>query len=331
MQSEKSFILVPGGAGYIGSQVAKYLNQAGYTPVSYDNLSTGNESAVKWGPFELGDVRDKPRLIEVINKYKPVAVMHFAASIAAGESVVNPSKYYNNNLAGTLTLLDAMHETNIKTIVFSSTAAVYGDPVTLPIDENHQLKPINPYGSSKLMIEKILADYSHSYGFKYAALRYFNAAGADLELETGCQHEKPNNLIPIIMQVLSGHIPELKIYGNDYTTEDGTAIRDYIHVADLATAHILALKHLLNGNPNLTLNLGTSIGSSVKEVVDNITNITGRSINYSYTERREGDAPILVANSSKANEVLGWQAKHSDIKTIIDSAWKWHKKLHGLN
>ena len=330
MQTDESFILVPGGAGYIGSVTCKYLKLAGFTPIVYDNLSTGNKDAVKWGPFESGDIKDKTKLSSVITKYKPIAVMHFAASIAAGESVNKPREYYDNNLLGTKSLLDVMLDHDIKNIVFSSTAAVYGNPVKLPIDEDHPLNPINPYGSSKLMIEQILKDYSHSYGLKFAALRYFNAAGADLELETGCQHEKPNNLIPIIMQVLSGHIKKLQIYGNDYKTEDGTAIRDYIHVVDLAKAHILALDHLLNDHGNLTLNLGTSIGNSVKEVVDNVESITQHSINYSYEDRREGDAAILVANANKASEILNWQAKHSDIKTIIDSAWQWHKKLHNI-
>jgi len=327
MIKNNSYVLVTGGAGYIGSHACKSLAKNGYIPVTYDNLINGNKNAVKWGPFEKGDILDSSKLIKVINKYKPVAIMHFAAHIAAGESVTDPGKYYRNNTMGGLSVIEAAVACGIKHIIFSSTAAVYGISEINPITEDLSTQPINPYGYSKLMVEKMLESFSTAYGITYSILRYFNAAGADPEGEIGCYHKQPSNLIPVIMEILAGKREYLEIFGTDYNTQDGTAIRDYIHVSDLASAHVLALKHLLSGGTNILVNLGTGQGYSVKEVVTSSTKVSGKQVPMKNTSRRAGDPPILVSNANKAYDILGWKAEYTNIDDITSTAWQWQKKI----
>ena len=319
----KAAILVSGGAGYIGSHVCKLLAQKGYQPVAYDNLSNGHEWAVKWGPLVTGDIHDTDKLRETFRKYQPVAVMHFAASIEVGESVNNPSFYYYNNVAGSLNLVRSMIEAKCEHIVLSSTAAIYGNPQTAKIDESHPQSPINPYGMSKMMVERIITDCSSANGFRYIFLRYFNACGADRDNEIGESHSPESHLIPIIMQAAGGQRARLYIYGDDYDTPDGTCLRDYIHVEDLASAHILALESLLNGAESNAFNLGTGTGYSVREILNAAGNITGKTIAHEIQERRPGDAPILVASSEKAKNILGWRIEKG-IDEILASAWRWH-------
>ena len=270
-------VLVTGGAGYIGAHACKALSNAGYTPVTYDNLVYGHRAAVKWGPLEEGDISDRRRLELVFHQYKPIAVMHFAAYAYVGESVENPAKYYRNNTAGTLSLLESMKKCSIDKFIFSSTCATYGMPNQIPIVENHPQNPINPYGRSKLMIEWILRDFSAAYDLKYVALRYFNAAGADPQGEVGEKHNPETHLIPLVLDVAAGKSKDIKIFGNDYPTADGTCIRDYIHVTDLARAHVLALERLLDGAASDFYNLGQGQGFSVKEVVEQVSKVTGKS------------------------------------------------------
>lgn len=322
----EKYVLVTGGAGYIGSHACKALKQHGYTPVVYDNLCSGNRFAVKWGPFVEGDIRDRALLSETIAKYKPVAIMHFAALIQVGESVINPSIYYNNNVYGSHCLLEEARAHGIKHMVFSSTAAVYGLPDVASIPESAVKSPINPYGQTKLMMEQMISDYSNAYGLSFAVLRYFNAAGADPECDTGSAYKVDSHIIPLLMRVASNMMPEIKVFGSDYETPDGTAIRDYIHVTDLAEAHILALEHILAGKGNLTLNIGTNKGISVSEVTLTAREVTGHPIPENHTDRRAGDPPILVADASAARQVLGWTPKYSDIKTIVKTAWAWRQK-----
>lgn len=319
-------ILVTGGAGYIGSHVCKALKQHGYTPVVYDNLCSGNKSAVKWGPFIEGDIRDRELLSKTIAEYKPVAIMHFAALIQVGESVSNPSLYYNNNVYGSFCLLEAAHEHGIKHMVFSSTAAVYGLPETSPIPEDTVKKPINPYGQTKLMMEQMIYDYAAAYGLNYGVLRYFNAAGADPEGEAGTAYKVDTHIIPLLMRVAGGLMPEIKVFGTDYNTPDGTAVRDYIHVTDLAEAHILALDHILSGKDSVILNIGTTKGLSVAEVIGTARKVTGHAIPERLSERRAGDPPILVAEATKARNILNWTPRYSDIETIVRTAWAWRQK-----
>ena len=316
-------ILVTGGAGYIGSHVCKALAENGYVPVTYDNLSSGNLDAVKWGPLERGDIRDVKALSAAVQTHKPAAIMHFAAKIQVGDSVVNPAEFYYNNLFGSYTLLEVARQYGIKHMVFSSTAAVYGMPQTNLIPETAPKAPINPYGNTKLAMENMISDFSSAYNLNFATLRYFNAAGADLQSETGTAYPVDTHLIPLLMQVAAGQRPEIGIYGTDYDTPDGTAIRDYIHVTDLAQAHVLALENIFQNNQNLTLNLGTNQGYSVGEVIKKAREVTGQSIPAAEIPRRAGDPPILVADATKAREVLGWQPHHSDIGTILESAWRW--------
>ncbi|MDE3016485.1 MAG: UDP-glucose 4-epimerase GalE [Pseudomonadota bacterium] len=316
-------VIVTGGAGYIGSHVCKSLKAEGHVPIAYDNLSSGHQAMVQWGNFEYGDVLDKPRLKEVLAKYRPAAVIHMAGVIAAGESVDFPYKYYHTNTFGSLTLLEAMREEKCNNIIFSSTAAVYGAAKKLPIGEEETAAPINPYGSSKLMIEWLLRDYFISDAIQFAALRYFNAAGADPDGEAGCLHEMPNNLVPVLMQVQAGIRPVFEIYGTDYPSPDGTAIRDYVHVTDIAEAHVLALGYLIKEKKNLTLNIGTGRGHSVKEVVHCVEKLTGRAVPVETRPRRAGDVAELVADPANAGRVLGWKAKHSHLENIIKTAWNW--------
>jgi len=322
----KTRILVTGGAGYIGSQTCKALAKAGLEPVVYDNLGNGRRSAVKWGPLEVGDIRDTDRVRDVIRKYQPAAVVHFAAFIQVGESVRDPGKYYLNNVAGSVSLLEAMQMEKLRTIVFSSTAAVYGEPQFVPVTEDHPLAPINPYGESKRMVENILADYEIAYGLKWAALRYFNAAGADPDGELGPNHEPITHLIPLVLRAALGTGPALTIFGTDYDTPDGTAVRDYIHVADLASAHVAALRYLEDpANGSGAFNLGTGAGHSVREVVATAERSLGTKVPIVEGARRPGDAPNLVANPNKGQRAFTWTPRYSDLATIIDTAAAWEK------
>jgi len=322
-------ILVTGGAGYIGSHTCKALARAGFTPITYDNLASGHRRAVKWGPLEEGDLADRARLAAVIARHAPQAVIHFAASIAAGESVVNPGAYYRNNVAGSLTLLEAMRDQRVGTLVFSSTAAVYGTPQMDPIPESHPLQPINPYGASKLMIERMIDDFAAAHGLRFARLRYFNAAGADADGELGEDHEPETHAIPLALFTALGQRPHFDIFGDDYPTPDGSAIRDYIHVADLAAAHVLALRRLLAGGTSVTLNLGNGTGHSVLELIAAIERVTGRTLPVRRTPRRAGDPPRLVADARHAQELLGWRPATPDIAAIVATAWNWHRSRNG--
>lgn len=316
-------VLVTGGAGYVGSHACKALAAAGYRPVVYDSLEHGHRWAVKWGPLEVGDLLDRDALRQAIARHKPAAVMHFAAYIFVGESVSMPGRYYRNNVMGTLNLLEAMREAGIGTFVFSSTCAIYGMPVTPLLGEDHPQAPINPYGASKQMVERILADYRAAYGLRYAALRYFNAAGADPDGETGEAHDPETHLIPLALRAARGTGNPLTIFGDDYDTDDGTCIRDYIHVCDLADAHIRALGRLLAHDEALALNLGTGTGVSVRELVAAVEKVTGRAVPHSYGPRRAGDATVLVAANAKAKAMLDWEPQQSDIDTIVRTADAW--------
>ena len=320
-------ILIVGGAGYIGSHLNKEINKKGIETVIFDNLSYGHRDFVKWGTFEKGDLGNIEDIRAVFKKYPIEAVMHFAAFTYVGESVEDPQKYYQNNVKNTLNLLQVMLEENVKYFVFSSTCATYGNPVEIPITENHPQDPINPYGKGKLMVETVLKDYSDAYGLKYASLRYFNAAGADPEGEVGELHDPETHLIPLILDVAAGRREDIKIFGTDYDTPDGTCIRDYIHVTDLAEAHILALEYLQNGGESDFFNLGNGNGFSVKEVIETAEEITGKNIKAVEAERRAGDPPILVGSSTKAKETLNWNPKYDELSKIIETAWNWHQKI----
>ncbi len=319
-------ILVTGGAGYIGSHACKALACAGYTPVAFDNMVYGNRWAVRWGPFVEGDLSDKVLLQQTLKRYGIKAVMHFAAYAYVGESVTDPAKYFTNNVSNTLNLLNCMLEADIRRIVFSSTCATYGIPNQVPITEDHEQKPINPYGESKMMIERILKWYEPAYDMHACMLRYFNAAGADPEGEIGECHVPETHLIPLVLDAASGKRPAIDIYGTDYPTPDGTAVRDYIHVTDLAKAHVIAMERLFSDGGTTELNLGTGKGYSVREVISTAEKITGRSVPYRETPRRAGDPPVLVADASKAFDILGWKPEFSDLETIIGTAWNWHNK-----
>ncbi|MEN4007270.1 MAG: UDP-glucose 4-epimerase GalE [Methanobacteriaceae archaeon] len=320
-------ILIVGGAGYIGSHLNKEISKKGYETIVFDNLSYGHEEFVKWGIFERGDLGDIEDIRRVFKKYRIEAVMHFAAFTYVGESVEDPQKYYINNVKNTLNLLQVMLEENVKYFVFSSTCATYGNPARIPITENHPQNPINPYGRGKLIVEQVLKDYSDAYGLKYASLRYFNAAGADPDCEIGEMHDPETHLIPLILDAASSKREDIKIFGTDYDTPDGTCIRDYIHVTDLADAHILALEYLQKGGKSDFFNLGNGNGFSVKEVVETARKITGKPIKEVEVKRRPGDPPILIGSSKKAMEILKWKPKYHDLSKIIETAWKWHKKV----
>jgi UDP-arabinose 4-epimerase len=319
-------ILVTGGAGYIGSHAAKALARAGYEPVSYDNLGRGHREAVRWGPLVEGDLADRALLVATLRRFKIAAVMHFAAFAYVGESVQQPELYFRNNVANSLTLLEAMGEAGVRDIVFSSTCATYGLPETMPIAEDTPQHPVNPYGESKLMIERMLRWVGAARGMRYAALRYFNAAGADPEGEIGEDHEPETHLIPLVLLAALRRIEAIDIFGTDYPTPDGSAIRDYIHVHDLAAAHVLALDRLRQGAPSLALNLGTGRGHSVREVISAAERVTGRTIARREAARRAGDPPVLVADAARARAVLGWTPLVSGLDDIIASAWAWHAK-----
>ena len=317
-------VLVVGGAGYVGSHTARMLARTGHDVWVYDNLSEGHAAAAPEGKLIVGDLMERDKLEQVFREYSIEAVMHFAASCYVGVSVTDPAQYYQNNVVGTLSLLEAMRATQIGRIVFSSTCATYGVPNVVPITEAEKQAPISPYGFTKLVIEHALADYSHAYGLGYAALRYFNASGASGEDEIGEDHDPETHLIPLVLQVALGQRENIKIFGDDYPTPDGTCIRDYIHVDDLATAHVAALDRLDVGS-QLRLNLGTGQGASVKEVIEASRRVTGHPIPAEIVARREGDPPQLVADASLANQTLDWRPKYTDIKAIVASAWKWHQ------
>lgn len=317
-------VLVTGGAGYIGSQTAKALIKAGHETVVVDNLVTGHREAVKWGMFVEGDLGNKELLTKILKEQRIEAVLHFAASLLVGESVANPQKYFWNNVVNTLILLDVMKACGVKAIVFSSSAAVYGNPEKAPIPEEHPMRPVNPYGDSKLCMERAIRWYCGAYGLRGVALRYFNAAGADLEGELGEEHDPETHLIPLVITAALGQRPEVEVYGTDYPTPDGTAIRDYIHVVDLADAHVRALEYLLAGGESTELNLGTGEGLSVREVVASVDKLCGGRVPAKDGPRRAGDPAVLVADPSKALRILGWRPQYSDLDTIVQSAWKWH-------
>jgi UDP-arabinose 4-epimerase len=319
-------ILVTGGAGYVGSHACKALAAAGYRPIVYDNLARGHRDAVKWGPLVEGDLHDRDRLIAAMRAHRVEAVMHFAAFAYVGESVTAPALYYRNNVVGTLSLLDAMHASGVARIVFSSTCAVYGIPQTVPIRETTTKAPVNPYGETKLATERALRWYGAAYGMRSAALRYFNAAGADPDGEIGENHEPETHLIPLILRAALGTGEALRIFGSDYPTRDGSAIRDYIHVTDLADAHVRALRHLAEGGDSLELNLGTGGGHSVREVIAAVERIAGRKVPVSEAPRRPGDPPELVADAALAADRLGWRPRYSDLDTILRTALAWETR-----
>ena len=317
-------VLVVGGAGYIGSHMVRELVEKGHDPLVFDNLSTGHADAVPEGRLVVGDLADKEHLRQLFSKNRFDAVMHFASFIQVGESVTAPLKYYSNNVANSLNLLSAMHAAEVKRFVFSSTAAVYGTPETVPIREDSPLRPENPYGRSKLMLEEILADCERAWGLLSACLRYFNAAGAHPSGTIGERHNPESHLIPIILQVALGQREFITIYGDDYATPDGTCIRDYVHVCDLAEAHTLALKQLFRGKKRMLYNLGNGRGYSINEVIDVCRRITGHPIPFKIGSRRAGDPAMLVASSEKITKELGWKPRFASLESIVESAWKWN-------
>lgn len=318
-------MLVVGGAGYIGSHTCLDLANKGFQPVVYDNFSNGHREFVKWGPAEEGDIRDRARLDEVLAKHKPAAILHFAALIEVGESVKDPVSFYENNVIGTLTLLSAAQAAGVKAFVFSSTCATYGLPQSVPLDESHRQVPINPYGRTKYIVEQALADYDQYKGLRSVVLRYFNAAGADFEGRIGEWHTPETHAIPLAIDAALGRRQGFKVFGSDYDTRDGTCVRDYIHVLDLADAHVRAVEYLLDGGDSVALNLGTGTGTTVKELLGTIETVSNRPLPVEYVGRREGDSTTLVANNDKARDILGWSPQY-DLAEIIQSAWNWHAK-----
>ncbi|MBE9179479.1 UDP-glucose 4-epimerase GalE [Oculatella sp. LEGE 06141] len=332
MSNDQATILVTGGAGYIGSHAVLALQQSGYNVVVLDNLVYGHRELVEdvlQAKLIVGDTNDRALLDQLFSTHDIAAVMHFAAYAYVGESVTDPAKYYRNNVIGTLTLLEAMIAANIKKFVFSSTCATYGVPKTVPIPEDHPQDPINPYGATKLMVERILADFDVAHQFKSVCFRYFNAAGADPDGRLGEDHNPETHLIPLVLMAALGKRDSISVFGTDYPTPDGTCIRDYIHVADLATAHVLGLEYLLKGGDSQLFNLGNGNGFSVKEVIDAAQQVTGRTIKIVEGDRRPGDPPALVGSSEKAIAMLGWKSQYADIHQILTHAWNWHQKRHG--
>ncbi len=317
-------ILIVGGAGYIGSHMCKYLHARGMRPVVLDNLVYGHRAAVKWGDFYEGDMADAGMLQKVFTRHEFAAVMHFAAYCYVGESMAAPYKYYQNNVGATLQLLNAMLEHKVNNFIFSSTCATYGEPERLPLTEDSPQRPINPYGRSKLMVENILDDFAAAYGLRSACLRYFNAAGADPDGEIGEDHSPETHLLPIVLQTAMGQRDTITVFGNDYATADGTCIRDYIHVHDLAQAHYLCLEHLLAGGGSKKYNLGNGNGYSIVDVIHTAEAVTGRKIPYSYAARRPGDPANLVGSAERIIKELGWQPEFGSLEKIIGTAWNWH-------
>ena len=321
-------VLVTGGAGYIGAHACKALRRAGYVPVTFDNLVTGWQDAVKFGPFERGDLLDRARLDEVFAKYEPVAVMHFAALSQVGESMSQPGRYWHNNVGGSLNLIEAAVDAACMNFVFSSTCATYGDQDNVVLDENSAQYPINAYGASKRAIEDILRDFEAAHGLRNVIFRYFNVAGADPEAEVGEFHQPETHLIPLMLDAIDGKRDALTIFGTDYDTPDGTCIRDYVHVCDLVDAHVLGLKWLQDGKGSRVFNLGTGSGFSVREVIDQSRAVTNRAVPFNEGARRAGDATKLVSGSTRAVSELGWQPDRSNLNTMIADAWRWHQTGH---
>lgn len=320
-------ILVAGGAGYIGSHTVKELIKDGFEVIIFDNFSTGKKELITGGEVVEGDLLDKESFRKVFKSHNIGAVLHFASLIQVGESYINPQKYYLHNLISSLNLLEVMLEAEVKNFVFSSSAAVYGIPEQIPIYESHPLNPFNPYGLTKYFVEKILQDYDRAYGLKFISLRYFNAAGADPEGNLGEMHEPETHLLPNLLLFLLGEKENFDLFGVDFPTSDGTAVRDYIHVTDLAKAHVLALKKLLTSSQSEFINLGTNKGYSVLEIIKKTEGFTGRKIHYKTMPKRRGDVPVLLASKEKAEKLLGWHLYYSNIETIIETAWNWHSKL----
>jgi UDP-glucose-4-epimerase GalE len=319
-------VLVTGGAGYVGSHVAKALAGAGFEPVVYDNLSNGHSWSVRWGPLVRGDLADRDLLLRTLTGYRIEAVCHFAANAYVGESIGQPRKYFQNNVVNSLNLLDAMLDAGVGNLVFSSSCAVYGEPQEIPIAEEHRQQPISPYGESKLFVEQALRWYGSAYSLQSVALRYFNASGADLEGELGEVHDPETHAVPLAIQTALGQRPNFEIFGTDFATPDGTAIRDYVHVADIAVAHVKALQYLLSRGESLALNLGTGTGHSVREVVAAVERASGKPVKIASSARRAGDPAELVADGSKAKRILGWQPLYSDLPCIVETALRWHMR-----
>jgi len=317
-------VLVTGGAGYIGSHTCKALAKSGFLPVVLDNLSTGHAWAVKWGPLVEGDISDRHLVRDTLTRYRADAVVHFAANALVGESMKDPYKYLHGNVAGSLSLLEGMKEAGVRRIVFSSTCATYGEPTKIPISEATMQIPVNPYGESKLFVERALEWYGRAHGFSWAAMRYFNAAGADPEGEIGECHDPESHLIPLVVDAALGIKPPVQIMGTNYPTPDGTAIRDYIHVEDLADAHIRALRYLETGGASSAMNLGTGRGYSVREVIAAVERASGATVPARETSRRIGDPPVLIADNRLAQKLLSWHAKYSTLDDIVRTAWAWH-------
>ena len=320
-------VLVCGGAGYIGSHVVKALLREGFEVVIFDNFSSGKEELVRGREVVRGDLEDKGEIGRVLRGRGFDAVLHFASLIQVGESFLNPRRYYTHNLSTSLNLFEAMLEAGVKKIIFSSSAAVYGIPREVPINEAHPLNPINPYGHTKLFVERILEDYDKAYGLKHISLRYFNAAGADPDAQLGEMHDPETHLIPNLLLCLLGQKPGFELYGTKFPTPDGTAVRDYIHVTDLAEAHVLALRRLLSSGESDAVNLGASRGFSVLEVIRKVEEVTGRKVDYAARPERLGDVPVLLASKDKAEKLLGWKLRYSDLETIVETAWRWHHKV----
>jgi UDP-glucose 4-epimerase len=318
-------ILIAGGAGYIGSHTNKTLNQAGCKTVVFDNLSTGHREFVKWGKFVEGDLASIEQIRDCFRKHPIETVMHFSAFANVGKSVADPGKYYRNNVVNTVNLLDVMREFEVKYFIFSSTAATFGTPVEIPITEEHLQNPITPYGQSKLMVESILKDYDQAYGIKHVNLRYFNAAGADPDGEIGERHDPETHLIPLAIHAALDQREAIQVFGGDYATADGTCVRDYIHVNDLADAHIKALDYLKRTGESNAFNLGNGVGFSVREVIEKVRRISGRDLKVEQAARRPGDPATLISSSTKASEILGWRPEFHEIDTIIQTAWNWHR------
>jgi len=323
-------VLVTGGAGYIGSHTCKALAAAEYVPVVLDNLSAGHAWAVKWGPFVKGDINDVELLSQTIKQFDIKATIHFAAFAYVGESVNEPRKYFQNNVSNTLVLLNTLLDRGVKKFVFSSSCATYGVPNVLPITEEHAQNPINPYGESKLFAERILESYDSAYDLRYACLRYFNAAGADPEGELGEDHNPETHLVPLVIAAALGQRSTIEIFGTDYDTKDGTAVRDYVHVNDLADAHVKALNHLLAGGQSLKVNLGTGQGHSIRDVILAVEAVSQRPVRVTEGPRRPGDPPSLIANPNLGQTLLNWKPLRSDLGTIVQTAWQWHRKRNGL-
>lgn len=319
-------LLVTGGAGYIGSHVCKAAAAAGYLPVTFDNLAGGHRHAVRWGPLEKGDLRDGERVLATLERWRPVSVIHLAGLIDTSASMADPSSYYAHNVTASVALFDAMRRTGVSSLIFSSSAAVYGEPAYTPIDEDHRCLPLSPYGASKMMVERILQDYACAYGLNSVSLRYFNAAGADAGGEIGEAHLVETHLIPLVLEAVAGRRPQIAIHGDDYDTRDGTCIRDYVHVEDLAAAHLLAIDYLKTREGAHAFNLGSGQGATVREIVDIARHVSNRTMPIRTGPRRAGDPAVLLADSTRARLQLGWSPARSDLKAIVSSAWNWHNK-----